>query len=158
MSEFTLFGVKLAETTAKAETVTVTPAIAEMFAGVVTHLSGQPNTKNMSFELPEIDADGNPTPSPESFRAMVVEYARTHNLAYGLPKWAAAHRSADKVDKSTGKITPGKDVPDNGKPKHWNVGRNVTFRFAPHAPKSDVDTKTVTVTSAANVTVPAPVK
>jgi hypothetical protein len=149
--EFSLFGKPIVETTAKATVAAVTPAIAAMFADAVTHFSSPdvPNTRNLSFDLPEVDADGNPTPDPETFREMVKTYAASHNVAYGLPKWQGEHMSKERVDKATGKVIAAKLVPDNGKPKHWNVGRNVTFRFSPHKPTTDVDTKTVTVTTAA---------
>lgn len=143
MATFTMFGQTVTETTAKAEIATITPELAEMFANIVTHLSDKPNTHVMSFELPDDKGD------PETFRLMIQQYAKEHDLAYGLPKHVGEHMSKDVVDPDTGKVTKkGKLIPDNGKPAHWNVGRNITFRFSPHTEKSNGGASSkVTVTS-----------
>jgi hypothetical protein len=93
------------------------------FARAATYFSGKPNTTKLSMELPS-ESDAN------ELRKQLQSYADEKDLSLNLPRFVDAHRTADKTDAKTGKVTPGKDVEANKVPRHYNTGRNVTFRFA----------------------------
>lgn len=128
------------ESNARSAGIVLTARELKMFAQAVTHFSAKPNTATLERNFStEAEAD--------AFRAKIVYYAETHNLTPGLPKFVDAHMSKEVVDKETGKITkPAKLIPANGKPKHWNNGVNVTFRFAKPKDKSTSNGPVITTT------------
>lgn len=104
----------------------VDPANAADFERVYKHLIGRPNTEKISVNLPTAEA-------AEDYRKQIKSWCAANGLSAYLPEYSPEH-TVERTDKATGKVVK-KVVKANNVPKHYNVGRNVTFRIT--KPKTD---------------------
>ena len=122
--EFSAFGAVKVLATTTAVPVALTDAERKQFADAAAYFSAHTNRHTLSVDFAS-DEDA------KKFRNKVNAYADMANLTAGFPKHVAGHWTEEKTDPATGKITsPKKWIEDNGLPRTWNVGTNVTFRFA----------------------------